>query len=220
MKVERRFSKGAEVRAAEVDATTGVPKIEGYAAIFNEEFVLYEDASYRVVEIISPGAFSDVMSDDVRCLFNHDANKVLGRSTNGTLAMAEDSKGLFFTNQMDAETRIGKDVYQHVKRKDVTGCSFAFIVSKSTWTEEEKDGVYNVTRTIQKLSNLYDVGPVTYPAYEQTSVDARAEMRSAAGPFADMPDDIRTRIEAGKPARTLGQTYPVLAAHTDALTKD
>lgn len=199
MRIERRFSKGAEVRVSGDVLTTATPRIEGYAAVFNEDFVLYEDAGYRVVERISPGAFSDVLTDDVRCLFNHAPDHVLGRTESGTLTMSEDTKGLAFTNVMDTETRIGRDVYQFVKRGDVSGCSFAFIVGKSTWTEEEIDGVTNVTRTIEKLSNLYDVGPVTYPAYEQTNVDARLlELRSAQGPFADMPQALVERIKAGK----------------------
>jgi HK97 family phage prohead protease len=219
MTIERRFSKGAEVRAVGDAAVT--LKIGGYAAVFNEDFVLYEDSSYRVVERIAPGAFTDVMSDDVRCLFNHQPDHVLGRTGNGTLNLMQDDKGLAFNNDMDADTRIGRDVYQFVKRGDVTGCSFAFIVSKSTWTEEDTDGVTNVARTIEKISSLYDVGPVTYPAYEQTNVDARLlELRSAQGPFADMPADLVSRIRAGKPALTLAQRCPLLVLQTEFISRD
>lgn len=173
MLVERRFGN-ASVKATREGTTAQAPsKIEGYAAVFNEEYVLYEDDGYRVIETIAPGAFADVMMDDVRCLFNHDANNVLGRSEAGTLRMQQTSRGLRFTNIMDLKTTIGANVYQFVKRGDVTGCSFAFVVQECEWSEgQQADGRTVLTRTITKLKKLFDVGPVTYPAYEQTSVSA------------------------------------------------
>ncbi len=172
--IERRFNSNAQVRAVRTDgANDGAAKIAGYAAVFNEEFVLYEDDAYRVREIIAPGAFSDVLGDDVRCLFNHDADNVLGRSLNGTLTMRQDPRGLRFQNALDRKTTVGNNVYQFVKRGDVTGCSFAFIVAEDSWDEAtQADGRTVVTRTILKLKQLFDVGPVTYPAYEQTTVSA------------------------------------------------
>lgn len=174
MLVERRFSTSAAVKATREGTTAQAPsKIEGYAAVFNEEYVLFEDEGYRVVEIIAPGAFTDVMADDVRCLFNHDQNNLLGRSENGTLRMQQNSRGLRFQNIMDLKTTIGQNVYRFVQRGDVTGCSFAFVVESCEWDEaQQADGRTQVRRTITKLKQLYDVGPVTYPAYEQTSVSA------------------------------------------------
>jgi uncharacterized protein len=219
MKLERRFSKGAEVRAVplpEADKLT----IAGYAAVFNEDFVIYEDEDFRVTETITPGAFTSVMGDDVRCLFNHEPDHVLGRTGNGTLALMQDDKGLAFNNDMDTETRIGRDVYQFVKRGDVSGCSFAFIVAEDTWSDEERYGKIQVTRVITKMSQLFDVGPVTYPAYVQTSVDARTlrEMRAIEDWSVGMPEAIVARIRAGKPARTLGETHPLYALHTTFIT--
>lgn len=200
MRVERRFSKGAVVRAQE-SAAAPSGKIEGYAAVFNEFYVLYEDSGFQVRETILPGAFTGVMDNDVRCLFNHDADNVLGRSTNGTLVMSQDENGLGYVNLMD-ETRIGKDVYSFVKRGDVTGCSFAFIVKRAVWDEEEVDGVTRWTRKIEEMEQLFDVGPVTYPAYEQTTVDAR-ELR-----FADaIPTEIMERIKAGRPAPGMSEEH-------------
>lgn len=208
MRVERRFIKGAEVRAL---AENSAPRIEGYAAVFNEFYQLYQDPNFEVRETIAPGAFTPVMQDDVRCLFNHDADNVLGRSTNGTLVFTQDDKGLVYANIMDPDTRIGKDVYAFIKRGDVTGCSFAFTVSKAEWVEEElESGVTRWTRTISAMEKLYDVGPVTYPAYEQTSVDAR-ELRSAEA-FADLPADICNRIKAGKVVAAPGMSEDVRAA--------
>jgi len=189
MKIERRFTKGAEVRATETAAHT--PQIEGYAAVFNADYVMYEDSTFRIVERIKPGAFTPVLDADVRCLFNHDRDNVLGRTTNGTLSIAQDDKGLSYKNEMNNETRIGKDVHQFVQRKDVTGCSFAFTVGKDSVTREKTaDGRYLLTRTIEEIDGLYDVGPVTYPAYEQTSVSAREE-RSAAD---ELPASVRAAM--------------------------
>jgi HK97 family phage prohead protease len=159
------------VRSANAITGKGTPEIAGYAAVFNEEFVLYEDDVYRVVEQIRPGAFSDVLGNDVRCLFNHDSDHVLGRTENSTLRLTEDSRGLRFRNSLDTKTSMGQNVYRFVSRGDVTGCSFAFIVAADEWAQAtQADGRTVVTRTITKIAKLLDVGPVTYPAYPQTSV--------------------------------------------------
>jgi HK97 family phage prohead protease len=193
---ERRFMKGAEVRAKGDDAK---PALEGYAAVFNQEYVLYEDTGMRWVETIKPGAFARVLKEkqDVRCLFNHDANQVLARTENGTLLMSEDRKGLAYDAALDSRTRVGQDVRYFVDRKDVTGCSFSFRVGKQLWREEEQDGgkmtVY--TREIEEISELYDVGPVTYPAYEGTSVGARGlmhQLREVSG----LAPELRSRMLA------------------------
>jgi HK97 family phage prohead protease len=194
MKTERRFTRGAEVRTTD----TPTPKIEGYAAVFNQDFVMYEDPDIRVIERIAPGAFHKVLGSDVRCLFNHDPNAVLGRSDNGTLALRQDSRGLAYTNTMDPATHIGNDVYAMVKRGDVTGCSFAFVVGTDKVTRETVGDRQLVTREIQEVESLFDVGPVTYPAYEQTSVDARAEQRDR---LATLPGSIRQIVEDVSAAR-------------------
>src|ERR1035438_1968553 len=142
MLVERRFSSGAQVSAITRDAAGNTQaKIAGYAAVFNADYVLYEDESYRVVETIAPGAFTPVMGDDVRCLFNHAPDNVIGRSTNGTLTMRQDTRGLRFQNAMDLKTTVGQNVYRFVTRGDVTGCSFAFVVEECEWDEaQQADG--------------------------------------------------------------------------------
>jgi len=202
--IERRFSKGAEVRAAETPAKD--PLILGYAAVFNEPYVMYEDRNYRVVEYIAPGAFTPVLNTDVRCLYNHNANFVLGRSSSGTLALSQDDKGLAFNNTMDPESGIARDVYRAIKRGDVQGCSFAFTVGKESVTREKVDGKTVITRTIESLDGLYDVGPVTYPAYEQTSVNAR-ELRSVMD---ELPLSVRTAMQEKDPEP--GPTFDLEAA--------
>lgn len=186
--IERRFVKGAEVRATKTGDTPG---IEGYASVFDEEYVLWDTPSYRVVEIVRPGTFTRALKEkqDVRCLFNHDANYLLGRSTAGTLRLKQDSKGLSFTNDMP-DTQLGRDVRTSVDRGDLDGCSFAFSVTKQTWREEQNEGKTISTREIEDV-DLYDVGPVTYPAYTGTSVGARAEMRSQVLAIDGLPAEVR-----------------------------
>lgn len=158
--VEYRIFK-TEVRAA----SEGKPQIEGYAAVFN----VATDLGY-VRESIAPGAFTDAIAEkqDVRCLFNHDANHVLGRTKSGTLALSEDNTGLKFVCDMP-DTQSGKDVHAMIMRGDIDQCSFGFIVRD----EEITYGENEVLRVIKKC-DLFDVSPVTYPAYPTTSVEARS----------------------------------------------
>jgi uncharacterized protein len=179
--MERRFVKGAEVRAS---GTDDKPSIEGYGAVFNQEYVLWDSSSLRIVETVKPGTFARALQEgqDVRCLFNHEPDNVLGRTKNSTLRLSEDTRGLHFDNDLDRRTTVAQNVRSFVDRKDVTGCSFSFYVTKQARTEEEVDGKTVIRREIQDV-DLFDVGPVTYPAYEGTDVKARAlELRAAGIP--------------------------------------
>ncbi len=174
--IERRFVKGAQVRAKLGDK----PGIEGYGAVFGEEYELYNSPTLRIVETIKPGTFSRSLREkqDVRCLFNHSADNVLGRTANDTMRMTEDSKGLHYDTDFDMRTRVANDVRCFVERGDVTGCSFSFNVTKQERTELEENDKLTIHREIQDV-DMYDVGPVTYPAYEGTGVKARSvELRS------------------------------------------
>jgi HK97 family phage prohead protease len=192
--LERRFVKGAGVTFRATPQ--GQEGLEGYAAVFNEEFVLYEDAGFRVSEIVKPGAFARALREnqDVRCLFNHNSDNVLGRTASGTLQLKEDQKGLHFDNSLDMRSHTANDVRVFVERRDVTGCSFAFMVTKSTWKEDQMGPMEMWVREIEDV-DLFDVGPVTYPAYEGTTVNARAEFeqrsREALG---DMPEKLRAKL--------------------------
>jgi uncharacterized protein len=144
-----------------------VVTLAGYAAKYN----VLSEMMWDFQETIAPGAFDAVMGDDVRCLFNHDANLILGRTASGTLRLNLDDTGLRYEVDLP-DTVSASDVAVAVERGDVTQSSFAFIVNEATWTERE-DGTW--LRTITKLSRLYDVSPVTYPGYP----DATVGMRSA-----------------------------------------
>lgn len=142
------------------------PMIMGHAAVFNDAAQIMP--GFR--EQIKPGAFTDaIQQDDVRALFNHDPNFVLGRNKAGTLRMTEDKKGLAI--EVDPpDTQFARDLMVSMKRGDITQMSFGFRVVDETW-DEDKDG--NVTRTLNKVS-LFDVSPVTYPAYVNTDVAVRS----------------------------------------------
>jgi len=139
--------------------------VEGYAALFN---TLSEDLG-GFKERIAPGAFEGVENDDIRALMNHDPNLILGRTTAGTLQVEQDEKG-FRYRYSDPETTYSQDLRKSMKRGDVNQSSFAFSVKEDNW--EEVDDV--LIRTIIKFERLYDVSPVTYPAYPDTTVATRS----------------------------------------------
>lgn len=146
------------------------PLLEGYAAVFNQDTQIGGD-QWGWMERIAPGAFlKSVADDDVRALFNHDSNQVLGRSIGKTLVLAEDKKGLHVTIS-PPDTAVGRDVVTLIKRGDVSGMSFAFRTQREEWAEPTKKGQLP-RRTILE-AKLFDVGPVTFPAYPQTSIAAR-----------------------------------------------
>ncbi len=142
------------------------PVLVGYAAKTNS----WTDLGF-FKERIKPGAFGEVLDDDVRCLKNHDPNLILGRTTNGTLRLSENTVGLHFENDIP-DTTTGKDTREEVRSKLITGCSFAFTIAEEDWKYYEDERLPE--RTILKIKKLYDVGPVTYPAYQDTTVAARS----------------------------------------------
>lgn len=163
---ERRFftgSVGFETRDGEKDSNV----IEGYAAVFNKDS---EDFG-GWIERIAPGAFRDVLKDDAFALFNHEANLVLGR--NGVnVTLSEDSTGLKYRIQLP-DTSLANDLRNLVKDGIITQSSFAFTAEKIEWAYSE-DRTKPDVRTVKKMKRLYDVSPVTYPAYPDTSVASRS----------------------------------------------
>lgn len=145
------------------------PTIVGYAAVFNTRSALLFGS---FVEEIATGAFDDVLDDDVRALFNHDPNFVLGRTRSKTLRLEIDSRGLAYTIDPPDSQTVRDLVLTPLKRGDVTGSSFGFRVAPDG-DEWRREGEI-VVRTIHKLAALRDVSPVTYPAYD----DSHAAQRS------------------------------------------
>ncbi len=130
------------------------------------EYELWQGA----VERIDPEAFAQALArpDDVRALFNHESDHLLGRSTSGTLRLSVDEIGLRYEIDLP-DTQVGRDVATSIERGDLTGSSFAFVPTVVEWSDEGDREV----RTIKDVT-LYDVGPVTYPAYESASTGLRS----------------------------------------------
>lgn len=146
--------------------------VEGYAALFN----VTADIGGWFEERIEPGAFKEALKkSDIRALFNHDPNYILARSTAGTLEVKEDDKGLFY--RFDApDTTFGNDFLKMLRRGDVSQSSFAFTVKKQRWEEERmSEDEWKYTRIVEEVEEVFDVSPVTYPAYSETTVSARSK---------------------------------------------
>jgi HK97 family phage prohead protease len=179
----RTISSPVELRSD--DETRGM---SGYAAVFGSA----TEIAGLFREQIAPGAFAEaVKRDDVRALFNHDANFVLGRSTSGTLRLIEDDKGLRYDVDVP-DTTWARDLMVSVKRGDVSQSSFAFEVTEEEWDYGKRGEM--PMRTIKSV-RLYDVSPVTYPAYSATSVSARSLEAAQA---AAMPADERWTVDLSR----------------------
>ena len=161
---ERRALRGAELRAETAEGAA-VPAIVGHAAVFDS---LSEDlGGFR--ERIAPGAFSTTIGeDDIRALFNHRDDYVLGRNLAGTLKLAEDDTGLSVKIE-PPDTTFARDLATSIERGDISGMSIGFRTITDEWNMEDGDPV----RTLRAV-RLYDVSPVTFPAYPQTDVAVRS----------------------------------------------
>lgn len=190
--IERRFLSGTEVRS------TGANSIAGYAATWNSSAKLRD---FR--ERLAPGAFTRAINErqDVAMLVNHNPEKLLGRTTSGTLRLKQDSRGLAFECDLP-NTQEARDAHQLIKRGDLRGCSFAFVIGdgKQEWTEErDNDGSYFVQRTISDIAVLNDCSVVTFPAYSNTSVSARSS--------ASVPVELRSAVDAHNAALSGGYFF-------------
>jgi HK97 family phage prohead protease len=140
--------------------------IEGYFALYENETELFEG----VHEIISRGAFDNTLNNDIRALWNHNTQYVLGRNKSGSLELKTDEKGLYASIRLP-KTQYAQDLYELVKRGDVDQCSFGFNITGED-LEELASGGY---RWRINEADLHEVSVVTFPAYENTSVQARAK---------------------------------------------
>lgn len=190
--IERRTYQ-IEVRKVEADA---VKRIGGKAAIF--------DKLTRIgwfLERVKPGAFDSADTSETVALFNHDVNKVLGRTSANTLRVNKQQDGLEYEADVP-DTATGNEVYTLVSRGDIKQSSFGFTIRKDTWERVQRSTLVGVVdekildavsyggmvdiRNIEEVDVLYDVSPVTFPAYTDTTVAKRT--RDAALP----PREIET----------------------------
>ncbi|MFD2628732.1 HK97 family phage prohead protease [Oceanobacillus kapialis] len=146
------------------DATENEPpKITGYAAVFNSKTSIGDFFE----EIIEPGAFARSLSEngDIRALFNHNWDNVLGRTKSGTLYLQEDERGLKFEIELP-NTSLGRDLAESMQRGDINQCSFGFWIEdagKETWDYSVEPAL----RTIHEVE-LFEVSIVSLPAYDDT----------------------------------------------------
>jgi len=198
-KLERRFVKGLELREADKASGDGrIATLVGYAAVFDS---LSEDlGGFR--EFIRKGAFSASLArgDDIRALVGHDTTLIIGRRSAGTLTIAEDDRGLRVEIAVP-DTSAGRDLVVSVKRGDLTGMSFGFSTVDDEWTRLSKDGDVVYRRELITL-DLFEVSAVAFPAYAETSVEARGDVRALTEILQEGRRRVGTDAPAGTPART------------------
>lgn len=158
--------------------------IEGYFVLFNEKTQLWDNC----YEMIMPSSFDETLGNDIRALWNHNTQYVLGRNTNGTLEIRVDGKGVWGRITMP-NTTYAKDLYELVKRGDVNQCSFGFNIIDEEW-EQMADG--SELFKVHKV-DLHEISVVTFPAYEGTSVMARESQRRVE--LERKKREIKSRIE-------------------------
>jgi HK97 family phage prohead protease len=142
------------------------PVIAGYFAVFNSPY----EWCPGYVEQVAPGAFSATLGGDIRALADHDSRLVLGRTTAGTLTLQEDEHGLYGEIRINENDSDAMNLYARVQRGDVTQCSFGFDIEDEEYIH---DADTNTDLWVIRSVKLYEVSVVTFPAYEETSVEAR-----------------------------------------------
>ena len=139
--------------------------IEGYFSVFNSVYEMWPGAT----ESVDPHAFDDTLDRDIRCLINHDSTLVLGRTKANTLVLRVDDTGLWGSVKINPNDQDAMNLYERVKRGDVDQCSFGFTIDEQDGELKGDDGVH---WTLKRVT-LHEVSIVTFPAYEDTSVEAR-----------------------------------------------
>ena len=247
--LERRFfargdiSSAIETRKAELDSATSVlpepvtlraaedgqpTQIVGYSAVFGVDTIVRDwFGTFR--ERIKKGAFRRALREaqDVRALRNHDSDNVLGRTASKTLRLKEDDIGLHIEVDIP-NTTVGRDTAELIKRGDISGMSFAFVVIAERWIAGQ-EGQPDL-RIIEDV-DLYDVGPVTFPAYPTTTADVRDASKihqrglaELGKPIPELPEEdpnagipTVTQAEPGIPAEeSTTETQPELPAEASA----
>lgn len=162
--IERRYLPAAELRLA--DQSSGPPHIVGYAAVFNSRSL---DLG-GFTEFIRPGAFARTLMEqpDIRALFDHQSNAILGRTKSGTMTIGEDQRGLF-VDITPPDTETGRSVCESIKRGDIDGMSFGFQTRSDAWSTDDGMPLRELTDV-----DLSEVSVVTFPAYPDTAVATRS----------------------------------------------
>jgi HK97 family phage prohead protease len=174
--IERRYIATDVEPIALEERSGGQPKIRGLAAVYGKRS---RDLG-GFTEVIEPGAFDHLVdrrrstaAEDVVALWNHDASQLLGRTAAGTLSLWSDARGLWYEIDPIPNTTLGRDLVEHLRLGNVRGSSFAFTVDDAGQRYERSDDGA-ITRHISRVSGLFDVSPVTTPAYPDTTAAVRA----------------------------------------------
>ena len=146
----------------------GEKRIEGYFAVFDSNYDLWDGAT----ESIGRNAFDGALGDDIRALIDHETRLVLGRTTAGTLTLRVDEHGLWGSIRINEADSDAMNLYARVQRGDVSQCSFGFDILQERTDVDSATGA--VHWTIEKVK-LYEVSCVTFPAYKETAIQARAK---------------------------------------------
>lgn len=142
------------------------PVVEGLFVVYDSPYQVCEGGT----ESIARGALTEALSGDIRALYNHNTDLVLGRTSAGTLTLEDTDAGLYGSIQINRHDSAAMDAYARIKRGDITGASFGFDIEKETRTVKEDGSVH---WTIEKISPLYEISPCVFPAYEATAIQAR-----------------------------------------------
>lgn len=138
--------------------------ITGYAAKYDT----WSDPIFEIfIETIARGAFDSCDFSDCIATFNHSIDNIMARVSSGTLTIELDKIGLRFSFEAP-NTTMGNDMLEMVRRGDISQCSFIFVIEEEKWTQADGDKI--AKRELLKISKMYDVSMVTYPAYPDTEV--------------------------------------------------
>lgn len=142
--------------------------LEGLFVVYDSVYDVYPGAT----ESIARGAFSESVNGDVRALYNHNTDIVLGRTSAGTLELRDTDKGLWGRIKINPKDTDAMNAYARVQRGDLTGCSFGFDIPKDgEEITQNEDGTVHFT--IKRVDPLWEVSPCVFPAYEATHISAR-----------------------------------------------
>ena len=197
--MEQRILNMKDVKTREEG---GKRYLEGYFAVFGETYQVFDGW----IETIERGAFARYLAsgEDVKVLWNHDANIVLGSTGNGTASLREDEKGLYGSVEINENDQDAVNAYARIARGDVNGCSFGFDVARQEeWWDD--DGVYHTKLT--EIDPLYEVSACTFPAYKATSISARNKnsLDEAKRRYAEAQEQKREEWRANMKARLKGE---------------
>lgn len=145
------------------------PRIEGYFAVFNSNYEIGPGMS----ESVAPGAFDGTLADDVRALVNHDTTLVLGRTSAHTLELRQDEHGLWGSISVNPKDTDAMNLYERVRRGDVSQCSFGFDITDEESAVSDNGDIHWTIKAVK----LYEVSCCTFPAYETTNISARSKER-------------------------------------------